>query len=249
MKSQNAIAFAAAVFSLSATALGEDIVNQRSANITVLRTFPTGVAIAFPGQLAWNAVIVNPSACKEESNSEYVPFEEHIVLDCTSELENAIKNQMPQITAPLAGKFLVPAALEIMNGAETSSTRFTVRDYTCSLQEIQTATREAALPAAKGVGFFFDRTIRTVASDSLAVNARARSREGEPLVIHRFLAPAFCWNGSTSSTLHSTYAFRPYVEYVDSNSTIFRTWDSVGSDYVISEGSTRSFDRSSAILQ
>jgi hypothetical protein len=226
-----------------------ETINQSSANITVLRTFPTGVAIAFPGQLAWNAVVVNPSNCNVETNPEIPIQEEYAVLDCTVELQNAIKTQMPQIAAPIAGKFLVPAALEILNGIESSSTRFSVRDYSCSLQEVQTASREAALPMSSGIGFFFGNTIRTVATEDLTVNARARSRTGETLLIHRFLAPAFCWNGSTSSTMHSNYAFRPYLEYVDTNRTIFRTWDNVNSDYIISEGSARSFDRSASILQ
>jgi hypothetical protein len=226
-----------------------ETINQSSTNITVLRTFPTGVAIAFPGQLAWNAVLVNPDNCSVETNPEIPIQEEYVVLDCTIELQNAIKSQMPQIAAPIAGKFLVPAALEILNGIENSSTRFSVRDYGCSLQEMQTASREAALPRSSGIGFFFGHTIRTVATEDLTINARARSRTGETLLIHRFLAPAFCWNGSTSSTMHSNYAFRPYLEYIDANGDVFRTWDNVNSDYIISEGSARSFDRSSAILQ
>lgn len=226
-----------------------EVVNQSSANITVLRTFPTGVAVAFPGQLAWNAVVVNPNNCSVEVNAEIPIQEEYIVLDCTLELQNAVKKQMPQITAPIAGKFLVPAALEIVNDGDNSSTRFSVKDYSCSLQELQTASREASLPKSLGIGFFFGDTIRTVLNADLAVTARARSRTGETLLIHRFLSPAFCWNGSTSSTMRSNYAFRPFIEYVDSNGTVFRTWDNVNSDYVISEGSARSFDRSASILQ
>jgi hypothetical protein len=241
---------AIALFTASNSALAEvRVVNEAGSNVSVLRTFPTGVNIAFKGQLSWNAVVVDPQQCSLSSSNDSPFAEENLVLDCTNALQEALNDQMPHLTAPIAGQFLVPASMDLVHSNESTNTNIVVRNFSCSLQEVQTASRENALQNASGIGFFFAETQATATLNSLKLVSRAIGRTGDTLAIHRFVAPAFCTGGSRLNALRTTYSFRPYMEFHGTDETIYRSWDNVSSDYVISEGSVRAFDRSAQILQ
>ncbi len=237
-------------FALASFASAEArVINESSSNITVLRTFPTGVSIAFKGQLSWNAVVIDPQKCHLSTVTDSDFAEENIVLNCTTALQNALSEQMPQLAAPVAGQFLVPASMDLVHANESTNTNIVVKSFSCSLQELQTASRENAINSSTGVGFFFTDTQETVPLNALKLVSKAIGRSGDPLAIHRFVAPAFCTDGSRLDALRTTYSFRPYMEFTGNDGTLYRSWDNVSSDYVISEGSVRAFDRSSQVLQ
>jgi hypothetical protein len=250
MKNFISTVIATTLLAATSSALAEvRVVNESGPNVSVLRTFPTGANIAFKGQLSWNAVVIDPERC-EISTASNTPFaEENLVLDCTVALQTALNEQMPHLAAPIAGQFLVPASMNLVHSNESTNTNIVVRNLSCSLQEVQTASREIALNSASGIGFFFAETQETVPLDALKLVSRAIARTGDALAIHRFVAPAFCTDGSRLSALRSTYSFRPYMDFKGTDETIYRSWDNVSSDYVISEGSVRAFDRSSQVLQ
>jgi hypothetical protein len=244
--------FASLLFAAGAPLIASadtSVVNQSGTNITVLRTFPTGVNIAFLGQLSWNAVILDPFLCENESTSDSPFAEEAVTLDCTQALQKALLEQMPHLAAPIAGQFLVPASNELVHSVESTSSATIVKNFACSLQEIQTASRESALASATNVGFYFAGTQSSVPKESLNLVSRALSRSGENLAIHRFVAPAFCQEGPRSTSMRATYAFRPFIDFISPENIIYRSWDNVSYDYIISEGSVRAFDRSAQVLQ
>ncbi len=225
------------------------VVNQRSSNITVLRTFPTGINIAFRGQLSWNAVVLDPDLCQIPNNNGSNFEEETVSVDCTDALNKALREQMPQLAAPIAGRFIVPATTEPDHSTEPATEHIVVKNFSCALQEIQTASRESALYSATGIGFFFADTLTTIPSTELLSPSPAVSQSGEKLAIHRFVTATFCTSGTRSAALRATYSFRPYMEFTGNGQVIYRTWDAVSGDYVISESSVRAFDRSSQVLQ
>lgn len=225
-----------------------EIINEAGDNVTILRTFPTGVSIAFRGQLSWNSVIIDPQNCIQIGSNDDIFAQESITLDCTSALQTALAQQMPQLAAPVAGQFLVPATSDLVHNDESSNRTLVVKSYSCALQEIQTASKEDAFSNSTGIGFFFADTTSTVQKNDLAFMSRSFSRSGEKLIIHRFVAPAFCTAGSRSASLRATYPFKPFMEFVNGEGATFRSWDN-NANYVISESSVRAFDRTPQILQ
>jgi hypothetical protein len=208
----NAVKFVLA-FSVVGVLAGEAfaaVVDQPSNDITVLKAFDTGYLIDG----------LNPNECqvlKEDRGT--------VTLDCTSVVENVIVSRYPNIVGPLA------RSVELLGSRNSSTGEIQISSYYCRSLEIQTVIRNAALASVQGIGFSFNGTLHTVPAQKLQPVLSVRLKDGAEATVHRFQAPAFCWQGSMTSSSNASYTFKPFAQYVGLDGNTYRNWDVVPSDY------------------
>jgi hypothetical protein len=138
----------------------------------------------------------------------------------------------------------------------TSSTRrrthshFTSKSAThgerprCTLYELIAASRSDAVGEARALGFYLDGTTTVVPMADVVEVGSVTLADGEPGVLHRFVAAALCDGGTTRTHRIEVKPF--LVVAPDGDACVYR-WEDVASNHVI-HWSTMPIDRSAAIL-
>lgn len=121
--------------------------------------------------------------------------------------------------------------------------------FFCTLQEIRTASRTRALDTAVGIGFWFNNETRLIPKEALREVGKGVRRDGEPVVIHSFLAPTFCWMGSVTASATTPYLFKPFIQYAGTDGRTYRIWDPATDNYVLQYDRVKDFDRTSEVLR
>jgi hypothetical protein len=125
--------------------------------------------------------------------------------------------------------------------------------YSCRLLDVVTATRKDAFLTAGEIGFYYSSGIgsgiRIVPKNKMVLIGEVQLKNGETALLHRFTGLANCWQGTASSSWRARYTFKPFLGFQDSSgSKIYRNWDSVAENYLISPY-VQSFDRSQELLK
>ncbi len=169
-------------------------------------------------------------------------------LDCTAAIEARIAAERGPGAGPLAHRFVVLATQDPEGGWITGSS-----DTPCRLTEIETVTRAGALAEASSFGFHVSghsRLPRAIPKDALVAVGEAVDRHGEQVVRHRFFAAFPCWAGTGSSSHHATYEFKPYVDFLGSDGIVYRNWEPVSRNHLLTGGAgATGFDRTHDLLQ
>ena len=154
-------------------------------------------------------------------------------VDCTAAVEQAVG-------APAFHRVVLASGQNVMG---------------CALLRVTTASKNAALATASGIGFWSAQATdgnqsaedsgRFVPKTAFRLTGAAMLRNGEPATLHEFVGVTNCSLGEDSSMAR---LFKPYMQFeAAANATIFRNWD-LGGNYRISRTIT-AFDRSADVLR
>jgi hypothetical protein len=154
-------------------------------------------------------------------------------LDCTAELQRTAG-------APSLEQVVVPAGYNFQG---------------CRLLRVTTATKQAALASALGVGFYaatgtggqLSTNIgRRVPKDSLKSTGTAVLKNGDPATLHEFAGVVDC---TAAPGVAAGKLIKPYVDFIGGPPpTIYRNWDPVVGNYALGGPTTR-LDRAPEVLR
>jgi hypothetical protein len=154
-------------------------------------------------------------------------------LDCSDELKRVTG-------APSLERVIVPAGSNLAG---------------CQLLRATTATKDAAIPASLGIGFYSaDNTGgqvsnnigRVVEKSDLKTVGTAVLKNGQGAMLHQFTALVNC---EVAPGTHAAKQFKPYINFVGGPPrTVYRNWDPINGNYAIG-GSIDKIERQSEILQ
>ena len=172
-----------------------------------------------------------------------------IEVDCREEL-----GRMTGTTFLDTARFgnVVYTSVDVPADAPRNDAGRVVHDYhserfNCGVVEIVTASRAAALPFAKAVGFYYGGDVSGFTPDALTKVGSVTLANGEAGVLHTFGALSLCWAGSMSSSGRQVDEFKPFMLF-EHERTCYVSWDAVPSNYRF-DVHTRSFDRSGEVLR
>ncbi|MEA2757785.1 MAG: hypothetical protein QOH65_398 [Methylobacteriaceae bacterium] len=126
---------------------------------------------------------------------------------------------------------------------------------TCNLVRVTTASRNATLPAATGIGFWSSQAVgaNLAAEDSGRFSEKPNLKQvgtatlanGDPAILHQFVGVSNCMIQGTDRL---TRLFKPYMRFDDTaNGRIVQNWD-VSLNYQI-QGPDTQFDHSGQVLR
>lgn len=154
-------------------------------------------------------------------------------LDCTQELQRVAG-------APSLERVTIPAGSTFAG---------------CQLLRVTIAAKTAALPAAVGIGFYSSDTTsgqfsadhgRLVPRSDLKVVGAATLTNGEPAVLHEFVAIVNC---ELAPGTIAGKQLKPYMDFLGGPPrTIYRNWDPIAGNYALG-GQTTRLDRGAEILR
>jgi hypothetical protein len=154
-------------------------------------------------------------------------------LDCTAELQRTAG-------APSLERLIVPAGY----GFEG-----------CRILRVTTATKQTALPAGLGIGFYAATSTggqlstnlgRRVPNDSLKSTGNAVLKNGQPAVLHEFAGIVSCTAGPGVA---AGKLLKPFVDFMGGPpTTIYRNWDPIDGNYALGGPTTR-LDRTPEVLR
>ncbi len=133
------------------------------------------------------------------------------------------------------------------NNAGEAVHRYHAESFNCGVLEVITASRKAALPFAKAVGFYYSGGGSVFSPDELTQVGSVTLANGEEGVLHTFGALSLCWSGSMSSSAAQVEQFKPFMLF-EHERTCYVNWDDVlANDRIDIHPS--GFDRSREVLR
>lgn len=209
------------------------IVHQERDDITAIRAYPTDA-------------VLHPSVLNECLEIESLDGN-RVRMDCTEATEALIAMRFPDAPGRLAHRLVIIAHSNDDGTYSPGSS-----GLPCRLTGLETASRAGALPFMDQIGFYFSgetRVARHFSSTDLDVVHTAMGRDNEARVVHRFYAALPCWAGTASSSHNATYQFKPYMDFVGNDGKVYRNWDAVAENYLLTGGAgATAFDRSGEVF-
>ena len=179
---------------------------------------------------------------------EACPEISEFTRDCSEQVQALTRLEADGPVSPLLRPFTVGFQAD-------AGGRLYAEGLNCSLMEIRTVTQGTALAADSfaGLGFFADGAMAFVPAEALhPVGETTIAAGNEAATIHRFIDVDICWAGTMSSSMHQSYAFKPYARFDatgdDGVLRVYRNWESVPNDHVLGPQRTRRIDRRDALV-
>ncbi len=232
-----------------------EYVHQSSNDLTLLKAELVGRAAPSSNTVPAD-FNVDCSKCvvlsEEESSAYDCQFYDvckELSIDCKAELESM--TGMPFITDASFDRVSYVKTSGYPGGPEgpprEAHESYYTEQFNCQVLEITVASRDPALPEAKGIGFWFEDAFSFIAKDKLVEVGTATLKDGTAATLHKFGALAVCWRGSMSSSSSAVYEFKPFMKF-EAEGKCYFNWDTVADNYLISS-SVKSIDRSAEVLE